>query len=137
MFREISDDEWQQEFKPIKNHIDTNASFNGEMFETYGAEEEFVKSHDPAYVWTYGDGDNGGTFIWNGYHYVNRIGYFITEVPCPKDEEVQVPIYMPIYECPTCGTEWEDEAGYLMEETLGLIDKCAGCATMEEIKEYQ
>jgi hypothetical protein len=31
-------------------------------------------------VWTYVDGDDG-TYVTNGYHLVNRIGYFITEVP--------------------------------------------------------
>ncbi len=28
-FIEMSFDEWFEEYKPIKNHIDTNASFDG------------------------------------------------------------------------------------------------------------
>jgi len=89
-FIEMDFDEWCETYKPIKNHIDTNASFNGEMFETYGDEVEFVKQQDPAYIWTYGDGDDGGSYVWSGWSFVNRIGYFITEVPCDIDTDVQV-----------------------------------------------
>ena len=39
---------------------------------------------DERFVWTWVDGDDG-TYILNGYHHVNRIGYFITEVPCVTD----------------------------------------------------
>ncbi len=92
MFKEISEDEWFEKYKPIQNHIVGNASFDGCMFETYGDEEVFVKAQDPHYIWTYGDGDNGGTFIWSGYHIVNRIGYFITEVPFENDDEIQITI---------------------------------------------
>jgi hypothetical protein len=97
MFKEMTEDEWFEKYKPIKNSIDTNASFDGHMFETYGDEEEFVRRYpDPACIWTYGDGDDGGTYIWNGWSYVNRIGYFITVVPCSKDEEIQVTVMEPI-----------------------------------------
>lgn len=87
------EEDWVMEFRPIKNHIDTNASFEGHMFETYGDEEEFVKNYpDPNCVWTYADGDDGGTYIFNGWHFVNRIAYFITEVPCPENIDIQVQI---------------------------------------------
>ena len=89
-FIELTFDEWCEQYKPIKNHIDTNASFDGEMFETYGDEVEFVKSQSPANVWMYGDGDDGAGYLWNGWGFVNRIGYFITEVPCPPDTTIQV-----------------------------------------------
>ncbi len=90
MFIEISDDEWQQEFKPIKNHIDTNASFNGDMFETYGEELDFVLAQDQNRIWTYIDGDSGDPLIVNGYQLVNRSGYFITEVPWADEDEINV-----------------------------------------------
>lgn len=80
-FIEMTEDEWFETYKPIKNHLDENASFDGHMFETYDEEVAFVKEQDPAYIWMYGDGDDGGSYIWNGWHIVNRIGYFITEVP--------------------------------------------------------
>jgi len=82
---QLTEDEWFEQFKPIPNHLDKNASFNddehGYMFETYGEELEFVKAQDPNRIWTYGDGDDGGTYISDGYHVVNRIGYFITALP--------------------------------------------------------
>jgi hypothetical protein len=107
-FIELSEEEWFNTYKPIPNHIDPNASFQiedgvGYMFETYGDEVEFVKSHDPSYIWMYGDGDDGGSYIWNGWHIVNRIGYFVTEVPCPPDTTIQIQIGESPEECPKCG----------------------------------
>jgi hypothetical protein len=107
-FIELSEEEWFNTYKPIPNHIDPNASFQiedgvGYMFETYGDEVEFVKSHDPSYIWMYGDGDDGGSYIWNGWHIVNRIGYFVTEVPCPPDTTIQIQIGESPEECSKCG----------------------------------
>lgn len=76
---------WEKTFKPIKNHIDTNASGNGCMFETYGKEYEYVthvRDIAPDTIWTIVDCD-GNLRITNGYHFVNRMGYFITEIECP------------------------------------------------------
>ena len=107
-FIEMSFDEWLETYKPITNHIDPNASFQDEsgsgiMFETYGDEVEFVRSQSPANIWTYGDGDDGGGYIWNGWHIVNRLGYFITEVPCPPDTTIQIQVDESAIECDTCG----------------------------------
>jgi hypothetical protein len=52
-FIEMDFDEWVDTYKPIPNNIDTNASFDGLMFETYGDEVEFVKKVDPNYIWMY------------------------------------------------------------------------------------
>jgi hypothetical protein len=38
----------------------------------------------------YGQGDDGGTYVWNGWGFVNRLGSFITEVPCPPDTDIEV-----------------------------------------------
>lgn len=108
VFLEMSFDEWLETYKPITNHIDPNASFQNEsgsgiMFETYGDEVEFVKAQDENRIWTYGDGDDGGGYIWNGWHYINRLGYFITEVPCPPDTTIQIQVDEPAIECDTCG----------------------------------
>jgi hypothetical protein len=73
-------DAWIEEFKPIKNHLDSNSAWDGIMFETYGAEVEFVRKQKPEYIWTWWDVENGSA-LSAGYHYVNRIGYFITEKP--------------------------------------------------------
>lgn len=66
--------------KPIQNHIDKNASLNGTMFETYGAELDFVIAQPNENIWTYIDAD-GVLLLSNGYHLVNRMGYLVTEIP--------------------------------------------------------
>jgi len=74
-------DAWFDKFKPIKNHLDKYAGTDGShMFETYGAEVEYVQAQDPKYVWTYIDGDMS-TLLVAGYHYVNRLGYYVATVP--------------------------------------------------------
>ena len=135
-FIEMEFEEFVETYKPITNHIDTNASFDGLMFETYGAEVEFVKAQDENRIWMYGDGDDGEGHIWSGWGFVNRIGYFITEVPCPADTEIQVNLNDYYYFCEGCDTEWEGNAGHLVNDTLGEIDKCPACATIEEIDHY-
>lgn len=99
-FIELDYFDWCEQYKPVRNTIDSNPSFDGCMFETYGAEYEAVKAADPACVWTYIDGDDGGTYIVNGWHYVNRIGYFITKLPFDDsnaDYQVEVSEPDPIY----------------------------------------
>lgn len=99
-FIELDYFDWCEQYKPVRNTIGSIPSFNGCMFETYGAEYDAVRAADPARVWTYIDGDNGGTYIVNGWHYVNRIGYFITELPfddSAADCEIEVGEPDPIY----------------------------------------
>jgi hypothetical protein len=90
--RQITIEEWEEEFIPMENPFDTNASFNGAMFETFDVELGFVlgvNSLASQKVWTYVDGD-GGTYIVDGYHLVNRIGYFITQNARPDDQFYEV-----------------------------------------------
>jgi hypothetical protein len=89
---ELTMNDWEATYKPISNHLDDNASFQDEngvgiMFETYGDELEFVQSVDEHRVWTYVDSDLG-TDILAGYYFVNRIGYFVTEVPWEDQDTV-------------------------------------------------
>jgi hypothetical protein len=133
-FIEMTEDEWYKTYKPIKNHIDTNASFDGYMFETYDEEVEFVKSQDPAHIWMYGDGDDGGGYIWNGWHFVNRIGYFITEVPCPADVTIQVLISVPCYFCENCGEEMDDPDNLIRDAFQDEdLEKCPHCVRLDEM----
>jgi hypothetical protein len=139
---ELTEEEWFEQFKPIPNHIDLNASFNdgenGYMFETYGDEIDFVKEQKINKIWTYGEGDDGGTYIWSGWRVINRLGYFITTVPYDDSKDYQIQISNPdMYVCPNCETEWEDESAYLHYEKFEDLEKCAGCATIEELKEIE
>ena len=101
-FIEMSFEEWEKTYKPINNHIDDNASFDGIMFETYGEEVKFVKSQNPNNIWTYVDGDSNSSLIISGWHFVNRIGYFVTSVPCPPNTDIQILVDEPPIECPVC-----------------------------------
>ena len=80
---------WFDNFKPITNSIRNNGDF---PFETYGDEMEFVRNTDPKFIWTEVDGDSG-TYILAGYHYVNRIQYYITTNPW-EDEYTEVPSWV-------------------------------------------
>ena len=90
-------DDWFDKYKPLHNHIDVNASFGddegGCMFETFGKEYDFVveqaKLNDKK-VWTIIDGDDGEQYVIAGWHYVNRFGYFVTELEWEKDDECYI-----------------------------------------------
>ena len=102
----ISWDEFVATYKPIKNHIDSNASVDGYAFETYGEEKKAVDEayrNNPKTVWTMFDSnenDNGDPDaddyeplplpIQCGFHFVNRLCYFITEVPFPRGVTIDV-----------------------------------------------
>jgi hypothetical protein len=135
-FIEMDFDEWCATYKPIPNNIVEDSSFDGTMFETYGAEVAFVKKADPAYIWMYGDGDDGGTYLWNGWHIVNRIGYFITEVPCPPDTTIQVKVSSYWFYCEGCSAEIEDD-GQLINEKYYDLGFCPECATVEQTKQIE
>jgi len=139
---ELTEEEWFDTFKPIPNHLDDNASFNdgeqGYMFETYGEELDFIKAQEPNRIWTYCDNDFGGTSIFQGMRVVNRIGYFVTAVPFDANKDYQIQIISEsVYECPNCYEIWEDEAASLHYDKFEDLEKCAGCATIEEIAELE
>ena len=133
-FIEMDFDEWCETYKPITNHIDTNASFDGAMFETYGDEVAFVKEQPEANIWMYGDGDDGGSYIWSGWGFVNRIGYFITEVPCPADTTIQIRVSFNWFFCENCHAEFEDPDNTIRDAfDEADLQKCPNCATIEEL----
>ncbi len=75
----ITFEEFEQEFEPLQNHIDSNASFDGYMYETYGAELDYILEQNKDYVWTIVEEDNE-FFVIPNYHLVNRVGYIITNI---------------------------------------------------------
>ena len=132
----LLEDDWIEQFRPIKNHLNKNAGCvgfdpenqdDGCMFETYGDELDYIKKilkgkvsgMSESNIWTWLDGDHfspssrgglklkelGCTFVkssgdWhqdgmqlssdligNGFHYVNRIGYYVTRVPAPDNTD--------------------------------------------------
>lgn len=77
-------DAWAEKYKPIKNKFTNDP--DGTMFETYGEELEFVQTHDPKYIWTWVTGDMCDIIV-AGYAYVNRFGYYVTEIPWEDENE--------------------------------------------------
>jgi hypothetical protein len=83
----ISEDTFADTFQPIRNHLNPHASFDwgtgfGTLFETYGEEAKFIASQPVAQVWTLLDSDEGLCIV-SGWHFVNRLGYFVSKQPIP------------------------------------------------------
>lgn len=84
-------DEWMEQYRPIPNPTgDSGFAANdvSYMYETYGEELAAVKEayrKNPATVWTITDGDDGEWYLGDGFHFVNRVGYFITELAYEGD----------------------------------------------------
>jgi hypothetical protein len=84
----LSFEEFVEKYKPKKNHIDSNAAYDGCMFETYGPEVEFVLSQMKFNtVWTIINCPDEESWLIPGYHYVDRFGYFVCEEQYEDDEE--------------------------------------------------
>ena len=84
-FVRMTYDKWLAKYRPIKNPSDANAPYDGCMFEIYGADFEFVRRQPLEKIWTLLDDGDRNQAIYAGCHYVDRIGYFVTEVPCPSN----------------------------------------------------
>lgn len=100
-------DEWVKTYKPIKNP--TN-DWDGEYsaFETFSPDVDFVFKQPDNLVWTEVDGD-GGCYLIAGKHYVNRIQYFVCEVPWTNDnEEVVVQMWVNC-ECANEDNNWDGD----------------------------
>ena len=133
-FIELTEEEWFNTYKPIKNNLVEGSSFDGHMFETYGEEVEFVKAQDENRIWMLGDGDDGGMYIWSGWGFVNRIGYFVTEVPFTDNTTIQIQVGVPWYYCESCDSEWEDQDNIIRDAFQEQdLEKCPNCATIEEL----
>ena len=79
---------WVEQFKPIANSFEKNASCNGLLFLDDGSPERFVRAQKDEHVWTLTIEDRPRSTLWsigNGYHHINRFGYFVTAVPWKPD----------------------------------------------------
>ena len=75
-----------EKYKPEYNHINGNTDEYNHAFETYGAEVEYVKSKPNNHIWTRVQGDMSDLIV-TGYHLVNRLEYYVTEVPWTNEDE--------------------------------------------------
>jgi hypothetical protein len=69
--------EWEEKYKPIKNHLSKHEDVYS--FETFGEELEFVKQQNYKNIWTLFDLNDYTYGLGAGFHLVNRNEYYITE----------------------------------------------------------
>lgn len=78
-------DQWEEAFSPKQNTVSNREEYNGWLFETYGEDLEYIKELNAdefkkLHVWTVFDEETDGVFcISEGLHWVNAMGYFVTE----------------------------------------------------------
>lgn len=112
----ISEVEFWEKFRPIKNKFDNNASWDGCLHETYDPEKQFCfdLAQKENRVWTIIEVENEDLdpdeddpdedpdedddeiyqpscfVIISGFHWVNRMGFLVTEVPYEEEIEVKI-----------------------------------------------
>lgn len=87
-------DEWETKFRPIQNVCDDFASWDGRMYEAHGAQLDWVLAwwrKYPQRVWTLVENDDE-LYIINGFHFVNRYGYFVTDGEWETDATITVQV---------------------------------------------
>ena len=80
-------DAFEAKYKPVINYIHSDKYPDApieRMFETFGADFDYIKRVDFRRVWTWVDGDMSSLLV-PGIAYVNRLGYYVTEVPWEND----------------------------------------------------
>jgi hypothetical protein len=72
------------EYKPVKNPLDPHSCYDGCMIETFEPQYDLVRKQwyrNKKCIWTVLDGEGSGLVVVSGLHFVNRMGYIITEIP--------------------------------------------------------
>jgi hypothetical protein len=115
MYRTLTMDEFVETYKPIKNpNNDWGDECEYSAFETYGDDLNAVQLQNEKFVWTEVDGDDG-IYIVSGMAFVNRIQYYICEVPFDEDKFQEVLVCLD-QDCETCENP----------ETVSDCDDCGG-----------
>lgn len=97
----LTDVEFYKKYNPEYNQVllarkseevapDDMCSFGGCMYETYGEELEYVKKQPVKRIWTIVDGEGLDFIVLAGVHFVNRIGYLITQEEWSDENEEYV-----------------------------------------------
>lgn len=99
--KQLTEEQFDNQFELVPNTLDDNASFDGFMYETFGDEliivQQMAKENR---VITIIEGDEEvenefgeptlDMFYVSGMHHVNRIGYLITKEPITEEFEVKL-----------------------------------------------
>ena len=74
----------------------------------------------------------------SGWGFVNRLGYFITDKPCPDNVTIQVRVSYNWFYCENCGAEFEDPDNTIRDKfDEADLEKCPSCATLEEMTQIE
>jgi hypothetical protein len=82
-------DEWLETYKPIRNPFNKDLDVDPMRFDTEGEQHAFVRKQPLDNVWTEVAVDRGSSII-NGWHFVNRICYYICETPVDPELDLEV-----------------------------------------------
>ena len=88
---DITYEEWVEKYKPKLNE-----DGDPHMYETYSPYIDAIMDIPDTYIWTWVDGGDYSGYS-AGFHRVNRMGYFVTEVPWESED-----VYVDIYEMTLC-----------------------------------
>jgi len=85
---EFTIDDWEEKYKPMQNpRKDADEGFDANMFDTHDeGDYEVLKGYDIKRIWTLLEGEDGMVIV-SGYRRINRLGYFITEIPVEEEDE--------------------------------------------------
>ncbi|MBK3780367.1 hypothetical protein G3A43_08855 [Paraburkholderia aspalathi] len=84
---------WKDAFRPTRNPRKIPSLEDSNRFDIFPDDLKRVLAAQKTCtekVWTLIEGENGKLYISQGYHLVNRLGYFITEVPFDPTNPVHV-----------------------------------------------
>jgi len=125
----ISEETFIEKYKPIKNHLDDSAGWDGYMFNSFGVEDAYVRKQDEDKVWSVVD-DGDGSAVSSGFHTVNLLGYIITEVGTTNMIDVVDYEIVPMPDTPKGFKPLERNSGYVEAVNGGLtIDIPTGIVT--------
>lgn len=123
-FIELDYDAWFDKYKPL-----TNPNGDVRQFETYGDDLDIITNTDVHNVWTWADGGDYSV-IYSGVGFVNRLVYYVTEVPWVDGEFIEIDMYEPD-ECEESGHEYEVVQRYNGEH----YNVCKHCGEDQEYLE--
>lgn len=95
--KEISYQDWIETYKPIKNLDDQGMNYTSVSGEhEYGAFDNYrepdrsiLNETSPLNIWTLVNEDNHD-YLLNGIHWINRMEYYICEVPFVEGEDIVI-----------------------------------------------
>lgn len=87
-FMRIEMGDWYEKYKPVENPNGGSGPAWDDKIQMFEVDDKRILTADPKMVWTLVECD-GHLIISPGFHFVNRMGFYITEVPW-EHEDIEV-----------------------------------------------